>query len=49
MRKTYDTQDVDKKIMINLKYLKLDKDIDLDEVIKSNDKILNDGAQKYLI
>ena len=49
MRKTYDTQDVNKKIVINLKYLKLDKDIDLDEVIKSNDKILNDGAQKYLI
>jgi hypothetical protein len=49
MTQYYNTKDVQKKIAINLKYLKLDKDINIDEVIKSNDKILNDGAQKYLI
>jgi hypothetical protein len=49
MKQYYDTPDVNKKIAINLKYLKLDKDINIDEVIESNDKILNDGAQKYLI
>ena len=41
--------DVNKKIDINLKYLKLDTHIDIDEMIKSNDKTLNNSAIKYLI
>ncbi len=49
MTQYYNTKDVQKKIAINLKFLKIDKDINIDEVIESNDKILNDGAQKYLI
>ena len=41
--------DVNKKIDINVKYLKLDTHIDIDEMIKSNDKTLNNSAIKYLI
>lgn len=50
MKQTYgDDSDVNKKIIINLKYLKLNPNIDIDEVIKENDEILNNSAKKYLI
>lgn len=49
MKQTYDTKDVQKKIVINLKYLKIDPKTNIDDMIISNDKILNDSAKKYLI
>ena len=50
MKDTYkNDHDVSKKIHINLKYLKLDTGADIDEMIKSNDEILNNVSKKYLI
>ena len=49
MKQTYDTDDINKKIVVNLKYLNLDSKTNIDELIKSNDVILNESAKKYLI
>ena len=49
MKQTYDTDDINKKIVVNLKYLNLDSKTNIDELIKSNDVILNETAKKYLI
>ena len=49
MTQYYDDDSVNKKIAINLKYLKINPACDIDELIKSNDIILNNVAKKYLI
>jgi len=50
MKETYkNNHDVSKKIDINMKYLKLDTNADIDEMIRSNDEILNNASKKYLI
>lgn len=41
--------DVKKKIEINLKYLKIDPKSNIDDLVQSNDNILNESAKKYLI
>lgn len=47
MKENYDNDDVNRKIEINLKYRHITTDID--QVIKSNDDILNKASKKYLI
>ena len=49
MTQHYDDDSINKKIAINLKYLKINPAYDIDELIKSNDIILNNVAKKYLI
>lgn len=49
MKETHNTPDVNKKIVINLKDLKLDPKSNVENLIKSNDQILNESAKKYLI
>jgi hypothetical protein len=49
MKQSYDTKDVQKKIEINLKLLKIPHNENIDELIKSNDEILNKSATKFII
>ena len=44
-----DLYDIKQKININLKFLKLNPDIDIQKEINKNDIILNSEAKKYLL
>ena len=44
----YDDKPTHKRNEINLKYLKIDPLSNLDELIKTNDIILNNAAKKYI-
>ena len=45
----YDDIPTQKRIEINLKYLKIDPDSNIEDMIKKNDEKLNNSAEKYLI
>jgi hypothetical protein len=48
LKTMYDDKPTQKRIEINLKYLKIDPLSNLDELIKTNDIILNNAAKKYI-
>ena len=45
----YDDIPTQKRIEINLKYLKIEPHSNIEEMIKKNDEKLNNAAEKYLI
>ena len=49
IKEHHHNDNINKKIDINLKYLKLDINIDINKTIKDNETILNNASKKYLI